>query len=357
LTRALVARLDRMGDVLLSGPLVRAVAASCHEVSYLASPAGAPAAHLLPGVDRVLVWRAGWIERDPPPVTRAGVDALVERIRRLELDVAVVLTSFHQSPLPLALVLRMAGVPHIGAISVDYPGSLLDVRHQVDDDTHEVLRALSLGEAMGYRLPGGDDASLAIRGLTRYREPLPAGHDYLVLHPGASAPAQAWPPARHAEAAELLTEAGWQVVVTGAPGEEALTSCVAGRWAADLGGRLDLRGLARVISGARAIVVGNTGPAHLAAAVGTPVVSLYAPTVPACRWHPWMVPHVLLGRQDVACAGCRARACPVPGHPCVGDVDAVSVVRAVEVLTRAPTAPPSSPVSQRLSPQLGARER
>jgi ADP-heptose:LPS heptosyltransferase len=82
-------------------------------------------------------------------------------------------------------------------------------------------------------------------------------------------------------------------------------------------------------------VVGNTGPAHLAAAVGTPVVSLYAPTVPAVRWRPWGVPHVLLGDQEIACAGCRARVCPYEGHPCLGAVSVDEVVAAVEAL--APT--------------------
>ena len=60
------------------------------------------------------------------------------------------------------MVMRMAGVGRVGAISVDYPGSLLDVRHLVDDDVHEVVRSLSLGEAMGYRLPAGDDGALRV---------------------------------------------------------------------------------------------------------------------------------------------------------------------------------------------------
>jgi ADP-heptose:LPS heptosyltransferase len=80
-------------------------------------------------------------------------------------------------------------------------------------------------------------------------------------------------------------------------------------------------------------VVGNTGPAHLAAAVGTPVVSLFAPTVPAVRWRPWRVPHELL-YVDVPCAGCRARTCPVPGHPCLAGVGVDEVVAAVERLGR-----------------------
>jgi ADP-heptose:LPS heptosyltransferase len=99
----------------------------------------------------------------------------------------------------------------------------------------------------------------------------------------------------------------------------------------DLGARTALDELADVLDRACVVVTGNTGPAHLAAAVATPVVSLYAPTVPASRWRPWGVPHVLLGHQDIACAGCRARACPIPGHPCL-DVTVDAVVAAVEAI-------------------------
>jgi ADP-heptose:LPS heptosyltransferase len=121
------------------------------------------------------------------------------------------------------------------------------------------------------------------------------------------------------------------VVVTGGPDERALTARVAGAAGIDLGGRTSFAGLARVLADADAVVVGNTGPAHLAAAVGTPVVSLFAPTVPAVRWRPWRVPHELL-YVDVPCAGCRARECPVPGHPCLAGVGVAEVVAAVERL-------------------------
>jgi len=325
----LVARLDNAGDVLLQGPLVRAVAAGADDVVFLAGPAGADAARLLPGVDEVWTWRCPWIDAAPPPVDAADVAALVERVRALAPDEAVVSTSFHQSPLPLALVLRTAGVPRISAISVDYPGSLLDVRHRVDDDLPEPERALSLARAAGFDLPPGDDGRLAVR---RPLPHVPWQPGYVVLHPGASVPARAWPPERCAEAVEALVDAGHRVLVTGGPGERDLTAAVAGRHGTDLGGRTTLAEMAAVLHGAAAVVVGNTGPAHLAAAVGTPVVSLFAPVVPAERWAPYGVPTVLLGDQDAPCRGSRARECPVPGHPCLTSVTAHDVVAAVEKL-------------------------
>ncbi|NEA25559.1 glycosyltransferase family 9 protein, partial [Actinomadura bangladeshensis] len=86
------------------------------------------------------------------------------------------------------------------------------------------------------------------------------------------------------------------------------------------------------LAGASAVVAGNTGPAHLAAAVGTPVVSLFAPTVPAARWAPFGVPLALLGDQQAPCKDSRARECPVDGHPCLSSVSADEVAAAVEIL-------------------------
>jgi ADP-heptose:LPS heptosyltransferase len=322
--RVLVARLDNDGDVLLAGPAIRAVATGGARVTLLCGPRGRQAAALLPGVDDVIVRRAEWIDPHPEPVERAAIDAFVDELAAGRFDEAIVLSSFHQSPLPLALLLRMAGVPRIAATSVDYPGSLLDVRHRIHDDVHEVQRSLSLVATLGHALPEGDDGAL------RVRRPgdAPLGAGYVVVHPGASVPARAWAPERNAELVTALGAEGRRVVVTGAPSERDLTALVAGRSGIDLGGRTDFAGLADVLANAACVVVGNTGPAHLAAAVGTPVVSLYAPTVPPVRWRPWRVPHELL-YVDVPCAGCRARECPVPGHPCLGGVGVTDVTAAV----------------------------
>jgi ADP-heptose:LPS heptosyltransferase len=336
----LVARLDSDGDVLLCGPALRAVAAGADRVVLLAGPRGAAAARLLPGVDEVLVWHCPWIDAEPRAVDPDDVGRLVEQVRARRIDRALVLTSFHQSPLPLALVLRLAGVPWVGATSEDYPGSLLDLRHRLPETgLHEAERQLSLVRAAGYALPDGDDGRLAVR------QPLPdptrlAGPEpYVVVHPGASVPARAPSPEWAAGLVGALAARGHRVVVTGSPGERALTRAVAGSAGLDLGGASDLAGLAGLLQGAGAVVVGNTGPAHLAAAVGTPVVSLFAPVVPAERWMPWGVATVVLGDQGADCALSRAKECPVPGHPCLNAVPVHRAVEAVEQLVtrRTPT--------------------
>lgn len=333
--RVLVARLDSDGDVLLAGPAIRAAAAAGRTVTLLCGPSGEQAARLLPGVTDVLVWRCPWVVVDPPPVRVEGIEELVEAVRRVQPDIALVLTSFHQSPLPLALLLRLAGVPEIAGISADYPGSLLDHRVRVDEatDPPEPERALTVAAAAGFTLPPGDTGELRVNPPPDMSHLVGTGH--VAVHPGATAAARMPSPEHSRALAEALVARGHRVVVTGGPAERELTALVAGTHATDLGGRTTFAQLAGVLARARAVVTGNTGTAHLAAAVGTPVVSLFAPVVPAGRWAPYRVPHMLLGDQDAACAGTRARACPVPGHPCLDSIAPAEVVAAVDTLGRA----------------------
>jgi ADP-heptose:LPS heptosyltransferase len=264
----------------------------------------------------------------------------VDRLAALGADEALIFTSFHQSPLPLALLLRLAGVPRIGAISDDYPGSLLDLRHRVPLGLPEAERALSLAAAAGYPLPDLDDACLRLRpetvadGTAALAPEALGSPGYVVVHPGASVPARACPPEQCARFVDALAADGQRVVVTGGAGERELTAAVAREAALDLGGRTDLSQLAGLIARAGAVVVGNTGPAHLAAAVGTPVVSLFAPTVPFGQWGPYRVPSVRLGVAAAACRHTRAITCPVPGHPCLAGITPESVVAAVRLLRR-----------------------
>ncbi|NII52413.1 glycosyltransferase family 9 protein [Frigoribacterium endophyticum] len=346
--RVLVARLDSAGDVLVSGPAVRAVAAAPDvEVTLLCGPQGAAAGRLLPGVDRVLTWAAPWIVDPAPAATPEHVADLAALVAQARPDEAVVLTSFHQSPLPLALLLRLAGVGRITGVSTDYAGSLLDVRlrpgEQLDDDQPEPERALGIAAAAGFALPAGDDGRLAVdlddgarRAAAALVRDVAGDAPYVVVHPGAAVPARAWSAERNAEAVTALTAAGWRVLVTGSPAEAELTRRVAGADGVDLGGRTDLPTMAALLADAAATVTGNTGPAHLSAAVGTPVVSLFSPVVPAVRWAPYGVPVALLGDQGAACRGTRARECPVAGHPCLTGVSADDVVAALAGLVGRP---------------------
>jgi ADP-heptose:LPS heptosyltransferase len=113
--------------------------------------------------------------------------------------------------------------------------------------------------------------------------------DAVIMHPGAKAEARRWPVSRFAEVARGLDVAGHRVVITGSASER--TRCLAVAGLAGLGqdsvvaGELDLGGLAALVAGARLVVSGDTGIAHLASAYATPSVILFGPTSPE-RWGP-----------------------------------------------------------------------
>jgi ADP-heptose:LPS heptosyltransferase len=349
----LAVRLDSDGDVLLTGPAVRALAAGSRRLDLLVSPAGRAAAGLLPGVDEVLLFDPPWSGYQPPPVDPDAFEGLLHLLRQRGYDLVVVFTSFHQSALPVALLGKWAGVPRVVAPSEDYPGSLLDVRVRrlpggaADDGGpgggHEVEAALAVAEAAGFDLPRGDDGRLRIRPVSHHGPVTPG--PYVVVHPAASVPSRSMPLDQAAAVAEALEQGGWHVLVTGGPGQEEVGRRVTPPGGQDLVGRTNLAELASVLSGAACVVVGNTGPAHLAAAVGTPVVSLFSPVVPAERWAPWGVPHVLLGDQGAACRLSRARECPTPGHPCLAAVAPHEVTDAVRRLTGIPAVPVTAPAT------------
>ncbi|MDQ2678624.1 MAG: glycosyltransferase family 9 protein [Actinomycetota bacterium] len=332
--RQLVARLDNVGDVLLAGPAVRAVARR-GPVTFLASSAGAAAASMLPGVAEVLTFDAPWVAFDPPPVSRCELDRLRDAIEERRIDEAMVLTSHHQSPLPLALLLREAGVGRIAATCIDYPGALLDVRGRYLPELHEVEQSLHLCREAGVEPEPDDRGALEVL-LGPRRTTLP-DEPYVVVHPGASVSSRGLPLEPIADVIGRLAALGVRVVVTGSGDETELVARLLDGIDLDASaaavtcsvGALDLEQFAHLLSGAAVLVSGNTGPVHLAAAVGTPVVEAFAPVVPAHRWRPWKVPHVLLGHLDATCPSACSRGCTVESQPCLEPFSPDAVIAAV----------------------------
>lgn len=328
--RLLAVRQDNNGDVTLLGPALRALAAR-GDVTLVCGPGGEGAARLMPGVRDVVVVRADWIEGTPEQIVPERVADDVARFARLAPDEAFVFTSFHQSPLPTALLLRLAGVREIAAISVDYPGALIDTRARVNDDLHEAERALALVATRGFALPPGDDGRLAYAALPPRDARLP--QNYVAVQPGATVAARAWAPEKLRALVAKLRALGRDVVVAGTANEAELVRTVVGdSGALDLAGRTTYSEFAALVRDARALVVGNSSGIHIASAVGTPVVSIFAPTILPARFAPYRVPHVMLGNHAIACAGCRARKCPIVGQPCTGVVEVQDVLAALHTL-------------------------
>ncbi len=333
-------RLDTLGDVLMTGPAIRALKESAPQrrITLLTSPAGAEAGRLLPGVDDVLVYEAPWMKST---ALRAEPDvdlSFVQSLRHGRFDAAVIFTVYSQSPLPAALLCYQAGIPLRLAHCRENPYQLLTDWIEEHEPhvfvRHEVQRQLDLVASVGARtldrrlsLSLPSEAFDAIDGFLEssigYHKP------WLVMHPGASAPSRRYPPEQFAVVGRRLAgEFGYQVVFTGTAPELDLIARIRDAMQTtshSFAGTLSLTTLAALLSRAPLLVSNNTGTIHIAAAVGTPVVDLYALTNP--QHTPWMVPRRILF-HDVPCKFCYKSLCPEGHHDCLRLVSPHRVVQA-----------------------------
>jgi lipopolysaccharide heptosyltransferase II len=336
--RVLCVRLDTLGDVLMTGPALRALraAASGRRLTLLTSPPGAAVARLMPEVDDTVVYDAPWMKRrrraDP-----ASDEQLLVSLRERAFDAAVIFTVYTQSPLPAALMCHLAGVPRRAAHCRENPYGLLTdwLREPEPEEVqrHEVRRQLDLVGALGVPVP---DAPLRVEvpdaeraGVRTLLAEAGVESPWAVVHPGATAPSRRYPPELWARACRALADDhGVRLVFTGDRSEAEVAGRVhalAGEPGPLLAGRRARGERAALIEAAPVLIAGNTGPVHLAAAVGTPVVDLYALTNP--QHTPWMVPSRLLF-NDVPCRWCFRSVCPEGHHLCLRGVPPERVVAA-----------------------------
>lgn len=339
----LCVRLDGLSGVLMCTPAFRALRESLpgRRLTLLTSPSGAALRAHLSDLDEVIDYAAPWTGQ---AAGRADAPEIAARLRARRFDGAVIFTCFNESPLPAALLLHQAGVPLRLAHCREHPHALLTdwvkETEPAEGIRHEVRRQLDLvaqagaysdNEALSFRLHGADitavRARLAARGISQ---------PFVLMHPGAGAASRRWPARHWSRAVELVYhELGHQVVLTGLAGEAALVRDILARAqvppgaALPLAGALGLGELGAAIALAMAVLSTNSAPAHLSAALGTPIVDLYAQTHP--QHTPWQVPQRLLF-HDVPCRNCLRSECPEGHHACLDEVEPEQAVAAIRDL-------------------------
>lgn len=364
--RILAIRLDTIGDVLMTTPAIRALKHSVEgrSVTLLTSTPGAAIAHLVPEIDDTLVHDPAWMKYTRQRADSAAEYSIVEQLRERSFDAAAIFTVYSQSPLPAALLCHMANIPLRLAHCRENPYQLLtDWVPEPEPENgirHEVRRQLDLVAEIG-SATADDTLSLEVptRARTRAMRALArAGVDtsrpWLVIHPGATAPSRRYPAERFAVVGRRLArKERVQVVFTGTDAEKPLVNRVRaamGSPSFSLAGELNLAEFAALVEAAPVIVSNNTGPVHVAAAVGTPVVDLYALTNP--QHTPWEVPHRVLSHK-VPCAYCYKSVCPRQHHQCLKLIEPDEVVEAAQQLMR----PPAAEVTQLRSKAARGRRR
>ena len=341
----LCVRLDSLGDVLMCTPAMRAIKEDRPRrlLTLLTSHGGAVAARYIPELDGVMAYPAPWMKSSVAQGAsqHAGPDAdMITRLAARQFDAAVIFTSYSQSAMPAALLCHLAGIPLRLAHCRENPYRLLsDWVPEPEPDRmvrHEVQRQLDLVASIGWQTATTElsfkvpDPALAhVRRLLLARG-IGAQGKFVLVHPGASAPSRRYPAHLWSQAIDgLAARHHGAIVLTGEASEIPLVDEIREACAArviSLAGQLDLGQLGAAISLAAVVVSNNTGPAHMAAAIGTPLVALYALTNP--QHTPWQVEHRIL-YHDVPCRFCYKSLCPEGHNACLAKVEPARVVQAV----------------------------
>ncbi len=320
--KILVMRLDNIGDVIMSGPALRALKENLPlaHLTLMASPAGSQAAPLLPWVDEVWARHTLWQELNPWAIDPEREWELIEELRQRNFDAAIILTSFRQTPHPAALACHLAGIPlRLGQSKEQGRGVLTTELTAPPDELHQVERNLHLLETVGFQVQERRlEIALSKEGQRQaYRlladRGLVAGSPYLLIQPWASCQARTYFPERMAAAARQVAEkTGWPVVVTGRENDHERSGPlldILGPLGINVVGASSIPELAALIAGARLAFTNNTVALHLAEAVGTSQVLVYSGTDLESQWSPRYSPARIL-RRPTTCSPCYAFTCP-----------------------------------------------
>ena len=351
MVKVLVIKPSSLGDIIHAAGGVESIARRCPDcqVSWLVNEEYASFVSELPGVYEALPFPRGRFRRQRFPLWLPEVASWLRGLRR-GFDVAVDLQGLQRS----GLMARFSGARErfgpltareLGWIHYNRRIAIPDELHHAVDRVNYLVEQVIARSA--FLLSDGGGGPPPVR---TFRMPVPpaAGdlpraelgddlgddqRDILALCPGTRWPSKRWPAERWVELLELLgkRQPRLRPVFLGAPAEATSIEAIVGKATVpsrSLAGRIDLWGAAAVLESAVAAVTMDSAPLHLAAAVGTPTISLFGPTDPG-RVAPRGPRHQVL-RKDLDCLRCYCKECPLERRACLPDIGAEEVLEALE---------------------------
>lgn len=333
----LVRGVNWLGDAVMTTPALGAVRAAFPDVRIVlaANPVVAELFRRHPHVDDVLIYDKAGRHRGA-----AGMFRMAREVREAGCRRAILF----QNAIDAALLAFLARIPERMGYATDARRFLLTRPVAVTEEIlslHHVEYYLRLVEELGIPRPAEPAMCVCVTGSEREAirarlaaEGIGVAAPIVGINPGAAyGSAKRWYPERFAAVADALGEEwGASVVVMGSRAEKPLADAIAAamrRPAVNLAGRTTVRELMALLSECAFLVTNDSGPMHIAAALGVPLVAVFGPT----DWRktsPW-TPRARVVRVDVDCAPCRVRECD-RGHECMLGVTAEMVVSAARDL-------------------------
>ena len=294
-------RPDNMGDLVMSGPAIRALKHTFDaHITALTSSMGGLVTPYMDEIDETIVFDLPWVKTNETTESDS-IDYLIDALKLRQFDAAVIFTVYSQNPLPTAMLAYMAGIPKVLAYCRENPYGLLT--HWVPDEEpyrfirHQVRRDIDLVKAVG-AIPPCERLCLHVndvwlKGAQKLeRSGVNLERSWLILHTGVSESKRQYPFDLWVETArKIIDELNCQVLLTGSASERLLTDQLQkriGEGSYSIAGLLDMEEFISLVQHAPLMISVNTGSVHIASAMGTPVVVLYAQTNP--QHIPWQVP-------------------------------------------------------------------
>lgn len=295
-----------MGDVIMTGPAMRALKETFNtRITLLTSTMAKDIVKHMPEVDEAIILDLPWVKNNAPLQTEALTD-VVNRLKNKKFDAAVIFTVYSQSALPTAMLAYLAKIKTVLAYCRENPYGLLS--HWVPDEEpynfikHQVRRDLDLVKTIGASarneklyLTNNDHLWAGIR-LKLAEKGLRTTNRWIILHAGVSENKREYPFKNWVDIGRhLISKMGLQVLFTGTETERALTNKLqqaVGKNSYSVAGWFNLEEFICLVKNTPLMVSVNTGTVHIAAAVGTPVVVLYAQTNP--QHTPWQAANKVL---------------------------------------------------------------
>jgi heptosyltransferase-3 len=336
--RILLVRTDRLGDVILTLPMLPALR-TCFPDAYIAMLLRRYTGEILEGnpyVDELI-----WYDREHELVPFAD---MCRTLRERQFDAAIVV----YPRIRLAWLMFRSGIPLRVGTGYRYYSFLFNRKvyeHRKNAERHELEYNLNLLKELHCTLPADFTPEFRIEipaeSQARVEHLLRSlgveRNKFAIVHPGSGGSAREWPPEKFGQFAHRLASVStWKVVVTGSKGEEKKVAHVvhaSGGTALPLAGQLSIKELGALMQSAALFVSNSTGPLHLAVAMGTPVVGIYPQhtAMSAKRWGPYTGKKmVLVPDRPTDCNVCleSKTACE-----CMATIEVEQVMQAARLLT------------------------
>ena len=336
--RILIVRLSALGDIVHALPVLAAIkeAKPDARVDWLVEENYTAILALAPGLNRRVIVRAKSASETPEAIAFAGGGGYLRAARFLraqQYDVALDL----QGLLKSAVWARVSGARRVvgfdrAHLREELAASFYSESVVPDGSGHVMRKNLSILSALKIAPPVPDLRlqPIATPEMVKAIQAAGGSNGYIVINPGAAWPNKCWPPDRFGAVANALRDrTGLHSLVTWGPKERALAEAVshASGGSATPAPPTSVSDLAALMQSAALAISGDTGPLHIAAAVGTPIVGLFGPTRPE-RNGPWEPRDEVISRSET-CVCHHKRQC-LRGAPCINEIGVDQVVAAAE---------------------------